>query len=48
MVILVLIKKECNDMYQIVFGMHADLTIDSEDDPEGNSEIVSVDEQHAQ
>ena len=41
-------RKECNDMYQLVFGMHANLTIDSADNPGGNPEIVPGDEQHAQ
>ena len=35
-------------MYQLVFGMHANLTIDSADNPEVNPEIVRGDEQHAQ
>ena len=35
-------------MYQLVFGMHANLTIDSADNPGGNPEIVPGDEQHAQ
>ena len=41
-------RKECNDMYQLVFGMHANLTIDSADDPRVNPKIVRGDEQHAQ
>ena len=41
-------RKECNDMYQLVFGMHANLTTDSADNPGGNPEIVPGDEQHAQ
>ena len=41
-------QKEFNDMYQLVFGMHANLTIDSADNPGGNPEIVPEDEQHAQ
>ena len=35
-------------MYQIVFGMHAHLTIDSVDNPGVNPKIVRGDEQHAQ
>ena len=35
-------------MYQLVFGMHANLTIDSADNPRGNPEIVWEDEQYAQ
>ena len=35
-------------MYQLVFGMHANLTIDSVDDPGVNLKIVRGDEQHAQ
>ena len=35
-------------MYQLVFGMHANLTIDSADDPEMTPEVVRGDEQHAQ
>ena len=35
-------------MYQLVFGMHANLTIDSADDPGVNPEVVQGDEQHAQ
>ena len=35
-------------MYQLVFGMHANLTIDSADDPGVNPEVVRGDEQHAQ
>ena len=35
-------------MYQLVFGMHANLTIDSADDPRVNLEVVRGDEQHAQ
>ena len=41
-------RKECNDMYQLVFGMRANLTIDSANNLEGNPEIVPRDEQHAQ
>ena len=40
-------QKESNDMYQLVFGVHANLTIDSADNPGGNPEIVSGDEQYA-
>ena len=36
------------DMYQVVCGMHANLTIDSADDPKMNPEVVQGDEQHAQ
>ena len=36
-------RKECNDMYQLVFGMHANLTIDYADGPG-----VNPDEQRAQ
>ena len=32
----------------LVFGMNANLTIDSADNPGGNPEIVPGDEQHAQ
>ena len=46
MVTLISIAK--NDMYQLVFSMHANLTIDSTDDPGVNPEIVQGDEQHAQ
>ena len=35
-------------MYQLVFDMHANLTIDSVDDPEVNPEVMRGDEQHAQ
>ena len=35
-------------MCQLVFGMHANLTIDSADDPGVNPEVVRGDEQHAQ
>ena len=41
-------RKECIDIYQLVFGMDANLTIDSTDNPGGNPEIVSEDDQHAQ
>ena len=34
-------------MYQLVFGMHANLTIDSADDPRVNPKIMRGDEQHA-
>ena len=33
-------------MYSLVFGMNANLTIDSADNPGGNPEIVPEDEQH--
>ena len=46
LVTLVSIKK--NDMYRLVCGMHANLTIDSADDPGVNPEVVQGDEQHAQ
>ena len=46
MVTLISIAK--NDMYQVVCGMHANLTIDSTDDPGVNLEVVRGDEQHAQ
>ena len=35
-------QKECNDVYQLVFGMNANLTIDYADGPG-----VNLDEQHA-
>ena len=35
-------------MYQLVFGMHANLTIDSADDPGANPKVVQGDEQHYQ
>ena len=35
-------------MYQLVFSIYSNLTIDSADNPGGNPEIVSGDEQHAQ
>ena len=35
-------------MYQLVFGMHANLTIDSADDPGVNPKVMRGDEQHAQ
>ena len=35
-------------MYQLVFGMHANLTIDSADDPGVNPTVMRGDEQHAQ
>ena len=41
-------RKEYTDIYQLVFGMHANLTVDSADNPGGNPEIVPGDEQHAQ
>ena len=41
-------RKECIDIYQLVFGMHANLTIDSADNPGGDLEIILEDEQHAQ
>ena len=39
---------ECNDVYQLVFGMNANLTIDSTDNPGVNPEIVPGDEQYAE
>ena len=41
-------QRECKYIYQLVFGMHANLTIDSADDPGVNPEVVQGDEQHAQ
>ena len=41
-------RKECNDMYQLVFGMRAHLTIDSAHNPGVDLEIVQEDEQRAQ
>ena len=41
-------QKECNYVYQLVFGMLANLIIDSADNPRGNPEIVPGDEKHAQ
>ena len=35
-------------MYQLVFSMHANLTIDFADNPRVNPEVVRGDEQHAQ
>ena len=35
-------------MYRLVFGMHANLTKDSADDPGVNPKVVRGDEQHAQ
>ena len=35
-------------MYQVVCGMHANLTLDSADEPKMNPEVVRGDEQHAQ
>ena len=35
-------------MYQLVFDMHANLTIDFADDPGVNPEVVRGDEQHPQ
>ena len=35
-------------MYQLVFGMHANLTIDSVEDPGVNPEVMRGDEQHTQ
>ena len=41
-------KKECNYVYQLVFDMLANLTIDSADNPGVNPEVVRGDEQYAQ
>ena len=41
-------RKECNDMYQLVFGMRANITIDSANNCGGNPAIILGDEQHAQ
>ena len=41
-------QKECNYVYQLVFGMHANLTIDSADNLGVDLEIVQEDEQRAQ
>ena len=41
-------QKDCNYMYQLVFGMLANLTIDSADNPGVNPEIVQEDEQRSQ
>ena len=41
-------QKECNYVYHLVFGMLANLTIDSTDDPGMNPEVVQGNEQHAQ
>ena len=35
-------------MYQLVFGMYANLTIDSAEDTGVNPEVMRGDEQHAQ
>ena len=48
MVILVLIKKNVLTYTGLVFGMHANLTIDSADNPGGNPEIVPGDEQYSE
>ena len=39
-------QKECNYVYQLVFDMLANLTIDSAGNPRVNPEIVQGDEQH--
>ena len=39
-------RKECIYIYQLVFGMRANLKIDSADNPRGNLEIIPEDEQH--
>ena len=41
-------RKQCINIYQLVFGMHANLTEDSADNPGNNPEILSKNEQHAQ
>ena len=41
-------QKECNYVYQLVFGMLANLTIDSADNLGVDLEIVQEDEQRAQ
>ena len=41
-------QKECNYVYQLVFGMLANLTIDFADNPRVDPEIVQEDERHAQ
>ena len=38
-------QRESNYVYQLVFGMLANLTIDSADNPGENPEIVQEDEQ---
>ena len=40
--LVTLVSIEKNDMYQLVFGMHANLTIDSADDPGVNPEVMPV------
>ena len=35
-------------MYQLVLGMHANLTIDSANDPGVNPDVMRGDEKHAQ
>ena len=39
---------ECKYVYQLVFGMNANLTIDFADNPGGNPEIVPGDEKYAE
>ena len=39
-------RKECSDVYQLVFSMNANLTVDSTDNPGGDPKIVPEDEQH--
>ena len=41
-------QQECNNMYQLAFGMLTNLTIDSAGNPRVNPKIVPGDEQHAQ
>ena len=41
-------QKELNYVYQLVFGMFANLTIDSADNPGVDPEIVQEDEKRAQ
>ena len=47
MVILVLIENNAMACTSLVFGMNANLTIDSANNPGGNPEIVPGDEQYA-
>ena len=41
-------QRECKDVYQLVFGINANLIIDSAGNPEGNPEIVPGNEQYAE
>ena len=45
--LVTLVPIEKNDIYQLVFGMHANLTINFADDPGVNPEVVRGDKQHA-